>query len=69
MDLESIIFNWKIYGGRKNHFYLVLFENFIFRLKEPTLIFVGMLILCIVISILINHIEKLIVDGVKFCRT
>ena len=49
-------------------FYLVLFKNFIFRLKEPALIFVGMFVLCIVISILINQIEKLIADGVKSCR-
>lgn len=49
-------------------FYLVLFKNFIFRLKEPALIFIGMIIICIVISILINQIEKLIVDGVKSCK-
>lgn len=49
-------------------FYLVLFKNFIFRLKEPALIFVGMFVLCIVISMLVNQIEKLIVDGIKSCR-
>ena len=41
-------------------FYLTLFRNLIFKLKEPILILIGMFIICIVFSILINKIEKLI---------
>lgn len=42
-------------------FYLVLFKNLIFRLKEPVFIFVGMIILCMGVSVLINQIEKVII--------
>ena len=41
-------------------FYLVLFKNLIFKLKEPILILVGMFMICIGFSILINKIEKII---------
>lgn len=41
-------------------FYLTLFRNLIFKLKEPILILIWMFIICIVFSILINKIEKLI---------
>ncbi|MBU5281530.1 acyltransferase [Anaerostipes hadrus] len=46
-------------------FYLILFKNFIFKLKEPILIFIGMIIICIAVSILINQIEKIIIGAVR----
>ena len=49
-------------------FYMVLFKNFIFRLKEPVFIFVGMIILCMGVSILINQIEKVILKFRQILR-
>lgn len=41
-------------------FYLTLFRNLVFKLREPILIFIGMIVLCVMVSKLINLIEKLI---------
>ena len=41
-------------------FYMVLFENLVFMLREPLLIYIGMLAICICVSYLINIVEDIV---------
>lgn len=46
-------------------FYLTLFKGFVFAFKEPILIYVVMLLICIAISYAINYVEKAVKCGLS----